>query len=112
MIKIYKQPKLLTIMKSIKIIRSIAFLGIAIASFVFSEKIDDMKDGDDVLWAARATSVEKVIYRNNAILKKGIQYAFILVGCGFLAIALTPIIPSERKSDEDDAPEAQQKIEE
>ena len=88
-------------MKHLKIVRSIAFIVIAIVSFTFSSKIDDMNDGDyisssiyggDAYTGIQNASAETGcnVYKGNQIIQKGFKYTFILIGLGFLVVGLTP----------------------
>lgn len=88
-------------MKVLTILRSVAFVIIAIVSFTFSSKIDDMRSGDyvsshqyggDAYTGIQNASAETGcnVYKGNELVQKGFKYLFILTGLGFLAVGLTP----------------------
>lgn len=92
-------------MKILKLIRSIAFIAIAIVAFTFANKIDDMGNGDYVSSSRYGgdayTGIQNAaaetgcnVYKGSQIVQKGFKYTFILVGLGFMAIGLTPIFPN------------------
>jgi hypothetical protein len=90
-------------MKHLKIVRSIAFIIIAIVAFIFSSKIDDMNDGgyvsSSVYGGDAYTGIQNAsaetgcnVYKGNQIIQKGFKYTFILIGLGFLVVGLTPTL--------------------
>lgn len=92
-------------MKILKLIRSIAYIAIAIVAFTFANKIDDMRNGDYVSSSRYGgdayTGIQNAaaetgcnVYKGAQIMQKGFKYTFILTGLGFLAIGLTPIFPT------------------
>lgn len=100
-------------MKMLKIIRSVAFIIIAIVAFTFSSKIDDMGNGDyvsssryggDAYTGMQNASAETGcnVYKGNQIIQKGFKYAFILAGLSFLAIGLTPTFQTKNKVEADE----------
>lgn len=97
-------------MNTLKIVRSIAFVIIAIVAFTFSSKIDDMNNGDyvsssryggDAYTGIQNASAETGcnVYKGNQIMQKGIKYTFILIGLGFLAVGLTPSIQTKKNEE-------------
>lgn len=97
--------KMINNMKILKLIRSIAFIVIAIIAFTFANKIDDMGNGDYVSSSRYGgdayTGIQNAaaetgcnVYKGTQIVQKGFKYTFILAGLGFLAIGLTPILPT------------------
>ena len=97
-------------MKYLKIVRSIAFIIIAIVSFTFSSKIDDMNDGDyvsssryggDAYTGIQNASAETGcnVYKGNQIIQKGFKYTFILTCLGFLVVGLTPNFQSKNSEE-------------
>lgn len=106
-------------MNLLKIVRSIAFVVIAIVAFTFSSKIDKMGNGDyvsssryggDAYTGMQNASAETGcnVYKGNQIMQKGFKYAFILTGLGFLAVGLTPAFQSKK---ENNAVESKENIE-
>lgn len=88
-------------MKLLKLIRSIAFIIIAIIAFNFASRIDDMGNGDyvsssryggDAYTGMQNASAETGcnVYKGNQIMQKGFKYIFILTGWVFLVVGLTP----------------------
>lgn len=99
-------------MNPLKIVRSIAFVIIAIVSFTFSSKIEDMNNGDyvsssryggDAYTGMQNASAETGcnVYKGNQIMQKGFKYSFILIGLGFLAVGLTPSFQSKKSEEKE-----------
>lgn len=109
-------------MKLLKIIRSIAFITIAIVAFTFSSKIDDMGNGHyvsssryggDAFTGIQNASADTGcnVYKGNQIIQKGFKYAFILAGLGFLAIGLTPTFNTKHAVKADEKKESTETLE-
>ncbi len=102
-------------MKALKLIRSFGFIVIAIVSFVFANKVDDMRIGEYVSSSTyggdaytgiqnAAADTGSNVYKGNQIIQKGFKYIFILSGFGFLVVGLTPTlsegnVPAKRRSE-------------
>lgn len=87
-------------MNILKLIRSIAFIAIAIVAFILADKIDDMPYGDYVtssIYGGDAyTGIQNAsadtgcnVYKGNQIMQRGFKYIFFLTGLGFLAVGAT-----------------------